>query len=360
MRSLKILVVTDAWHPQVNGVVRSLEYLAAGARDLGATVDLLTTNDFKSWRLPFYPEIRLALALPQVVARHLLQFPEHHIHIATEASLGHAARAACLSAGRIFTSSYHTRLPEYVAKYIGVPSRCTYHLLRRFHAPSAAVMVSTSLLRDELAQRGFQRLAVMPLGVDMDLFKPRPHVAALRRLARPIFLYVGRVAAEKNVEGFLSLDLPGTKVVVGTGPALPKVAAKYPKAVFLGLQTGERLAELYADADTFVFPSRTDTFGLVLLEALASGLPVAAYPGPGSLEIIGTTGAGVVDANLRQAALAALTIPRARCRTRASAFSWYESARRFLEEVRLAQETCSPVKPLPSGLARMEELRAPP
>jgi len=359
MVSLKVLVITDAWHPQVNGVVRSLEYLAAAGRDMGATFDFLTPNDFRNWPLPFYPEIRLALVLPPAVGRHLVRFPNHHIHIATEGSLGHAGRAACLSAGRTFTSSYHTRLPEYVAEYIGAPARWTYCLLRRFHARSAAVMVSTTLLREELSQRGFERLTVNPLGVDTDLFRPRPEAAPFSRYARPIFLYVGRVAVEKNVAGFLSLDLPGTKVVVGTGPALSDLEAAYPRAVFLGLKTAEGLAELYADADAFVFPSRTDTFGLVLLEALASGLPVAAYPGPGSLEIIGTTGAGIVDTDLRQAALSALTIPRERCRARASAFSWCKSARRFLEVVQLAQETRSPFEPLPaSGLVGMRELPA--
>jgi glycosyltransferase involved in cell wall biosynthesis len=331
---MRLLVATDAWHPQVNGVVRSLEHMIAEAPHFGAEIQVLAPDRFRSVPMPGYPEIRLALAWPGAAARRIEAIAPTHVHIATEGPVGLAVRGACLRQGRAFTTSYHTRFPEYLAARAPVPESWTYALLRRFHNAGSATLVSTASLEAELSRRGFLNLARWGRGVDTDLFRPRPGAAF--DAVRPVFLSVGRLAVEKNLDAFLSLDLPGTKVVVGDGPARPALQAAYPEARFLGALSGEALAAIYAAADAFVFPSLTDTFGIVLLEALASGLPVAAFPVTGPRDVLGDSGCGVLDGDLRAAALAALGIPRERCRAYAEGFTWRESARQFFGAIEAA------------------------
>ncbi|HZH12277.1 MAG TPA: glycosyltransferase family 1 protein [Microvirga sp.] len=328
---MRVMVVTDAWRPQVNGVVRSLEYMAAQAPSFGAEVVFLTPERFRSFPMPTYPEIRLSLTRPEIVGRMIAEAQPDHVHIATEGPLGFSARLACLRQGRGFTTSYHTRFPEYLSSRLPVPKRLSYGVLRWFHRQAKAVMVSTPSLEQELRIRGFRNIVRWTRGVDTMLFRPR-HERVLD-CAGPIFLYVGRVAVEKNLPAFLSLDLPGTKVVVGDGPARQELEKRYSRVRFLGALTGEELARVYASADVFVFPSLTDTFGIVLLEALASGLPVAAFPVTGPIDVLGSSGCGVVDDDLRKAALAALEIPRDRCRAYGETFTWQESARQFFSNI---------------------------
>jgi glycosyltransferase involved in cell wall biosynthesis len=330
---MRILIATDAWRPQVNGVVRSLEAMAGAARGLGADVDFLTPRDFFRVPMPTYPEIELAFASSRAVARRLEQGYDH-VHIATEGPVGRAARACCLRQRRRFTTSYHTRFPEYIEARTHIPAAFTYALLRRFHNASSGVMVSTPGLAQELAARGFKRLRLWSRGVDHELFHPGAGVDL--DLPRPIFLYAGRLAIEKNIEAFLSLDLPGSKLVAGDGPARRRLQAAFPQAHFHGLKTARELAALYASSDVFVFPSRTDTFGMVLLEAMACGLPVAAFPVAGPRDVIGQSAAGVLHDDLRQAALAALSIPREAARAHALGFTWKASAQQFLENIAAA------------------------
>jgi glycosyltransferase involved in cell wall biosynthesis len=329
---VRLLIATDAWRPQVNGVVRTLERTGEELRRLGIDVTMLTPAEFKTWPLPTYPEIRLARVLPGTIAAAAAAASPDAVHIATEGPIGFAVRRWCIATGRPFTTSFHTRFPEYLSARAPVPERLTYALMRRFHNAGRACMVATETLRRELAARGFEHLVPWTRGVDSGLFRPRD-TALFADLPRPVFLFVGRVAVEKNIGDFLALDLPGTKVVVGDGPALAALRAAYPAARFLGMRTGEALAEAYAAADVFVFPSRTDTFGIVLLEALAAGVPVAAYPVTGPTDVIGDSGVGVLDHDLRTAALAALRIPRDGCRAFAVARSWEASAHQFLENV---------------------------
>jgi glycosyltransferase involved in cell wall biosynthesis len=332
----KLLIATDAWGPQINGVVRSLENIAAHAAAFGVDVRFLTPTDFWTLPLPGYREIRLALANPRRVAGFIGDFNPDFIHIATEGPIGLATRRACLAGRRTFTTSYHTRFPEYVAARLPVPVRVSYAALRRFHSAAAGTMVSSPSLEHVLTGHGFRNLMRWSRGVDGTLFRPRPE-NALAGLPRPIFLFVGRLAVEKNIEAFLKLDLPGSKVVVGDGPLQMRLAASYPKAHFLGTRSGEALAQIYSSADVFVFPSRTDTFGIVLLEALASGVPVAAFPVTGPLDVIGDSGTGVLSHDLREAALHALDISREHCRKYAAKFTWKESARQFFDNIRVAQ-----------------------
>jgi len=338
---VKLLIATDAWRPQVNGVVRTLERTGEQLTRFGIDVAMLTPADFRTWPLPTYPEIRLARALPRTIGAAADAHRPDAVHIATEGPIGYAVRRWCLATGRPFTTSFHTRFPEYLSARAPIPERLTYAILRRFHNAGRACMVATDSLRKELAARGFEHLVPWTRGVDSDLFRPRESTLDL---PRPVFLFVGRVAVEKNIGAFLALDLPGSKVVVGDGPALPALAAAHPEAHFLGMRTGEALAEAYASADVFVFPSRTDTFGIVLLEALAAGVPVAAYPVPGPQDVIGGTGVGVLDDDLRLAALAALSIPREACRTFALSRSWEASARQFLDHI-IAANARAPALP---------------
>src|SRR5262249_12524367 len=281
----RILLVTDAWRPQVNGVVRTLERLAENLPAVGAEAEFLTPQGFRSVPLPTYPDIRLALTTPWEIGKRMAAAHDDHVHIVTEGPLGTLARRVQLKEGKPFTTSYHTRFPEYLRARMPVPEALTYAWLRRFHNAAAATLVATPSLAAELAAKGFTKLRPWTRGVDTELFNP------VRRddlgLPKPIFLYVGRVAVEKNIGAFLGLDLPGSKVVVGDGPAMAQLKARHPDAHFLGEHIGLDLARIYASSDVFVFPSRTDTFGIVLLEALASGLPVAAYPVTGRVDIVG-------------------------------------------------------------------------
>lgn len=353
---MRLLVATDAWAPQVNGVVRSLERMAEAAPAHGFDPSFLTPRDFRSLPMPGYSEIRLALAGPRGVAAAWDRIAPTHVHIATEGTIGHAVRRLCIAKGRAFTTSYHTRFPEYLAARAPVPEAWSYAWLRRFHRAASGTMVSTASLERELAGRGFRNLMRWTRGVNTDLFRPvDPGAAppgALDGLPRPIFLFVGRVAVEKNVAAFLGLDLPGSKVVIGDGPDRVRLAAAHPRAHFLGTRTGADLAALYAASDVFVFPSLTDTFGIVLLEAMACGLPVAAYPVTGPLDVVGGTGAGVLDADLRAACLAALEIPRARCRAEALRRTWAESARQFFGNIASAHAQGADVRlPAPAEAA---------
>lgn len=332
----RITVVTDAWHPQVNGVVRSIERTNAELIAMGAEVTMVTPDLFRTLPLPSYPEIRVAISTYRRVAREIERGQPSYVHIATEGPLGLKARKWCRRHGMPYTTSYHTRFPEYVAARLPVPESWLYALVRRFHNGGAGCMVATDTLAAELSARGFRNLMRWGRGIDADLFRPRPDEERIFDLPRPIFINVGRVAVEKNLEAFLALDLPGSKVIVGDGPQRASLERRYPKVHFAGVKVGEDLARAYASADVFVFPSRTDTFGNVLLEALASGLPVAAYPVMGPLDILGDSDAGILDEDLRAACLGALAIDPAAARELALSFSWRRAAMQFLDNIRLA------------------------
>ena len=328
---MKLAFVTDAWRPQINGVVRTLTALQDGLAAAGYDVIPLTPDQFRTLPCPTDPEVRLAIGPRRRLTRLLQALAPDAIHIATEGPLGLAARNYCISRDLRFTTAYHTKYPEYLRARFGVPSSWTYAALRRFHRRSSAIMVATESIRHELTTHRFDRVVLWTRGVDVMLFRPgRPPAV---ELPRPVFLYVGRVAAEKSLPHFLDLELPGSKLVVGDGHLLPELRRRYPTVHFAGRQEGEALVGHYASADVFVLPSRTETFGLVLLEALACGLPVAALPVPGPLDVIGDSGAGVLDWDLRTAALAALKIPREICRQYAMRFSWQVSIAQFLNHV---------------------------
>jgi glycosyltransferase involved in cell wall biosynthesis len=328
---MRILVATDAWHPQVNGVVRTLTMMATAAQALGNDVSFLTPQSFRTFALPSYRDLRIALPGVAKIARLIAEARPDSIHIATEGPIGFAVRRYCRKRGLPFTTSFHTRFPEYISARLPIPESWIWSALRWFHGASQAVMAATPALANELRGCGFRNVVLWPRGVDAQLFRPR---AVDLGLPRPIFLSVGRVAVEKNLEAFLELDLPGTKVVVGDGPARAALQRKYPQAVFLGALHGERLAEAYAAADVFVFPSKTDTFGLVLLEALASGVPVAAFPVTGPRDVIGNAKVGVLSEDLRLACLAALKLSPQDCRQFAASQGWEASARAFVNNIR--------------------------
>src|ERR1700724_392791 len=327
---MRILIATDAWHPQVNGVVRTLTTMADAARALGVEVSFLTPQSFRTFAMPSYPDLRLALPYSAKIARLIADARPDSIHIATEGPIGLSVRRHCRKHGLPFTTSFHTRFPEYISARMPVPESWIWAALRRFHGTSQAVMAATPALAGELRARGFRNVVLWPRGVDTGLFHPR--VADLG-LPRPIFLCVGRVAVEKNLEAFLDLELPGTKVIVGDGPARAALVRKYPQAVFLGARQGEALAEAYAAADVFVFPSKTDTFGLVLLEALASGVPVAAFPVTGPRDVIGNAPVGALRDDLQEACLAALKLSPQACLEFAAKHTWEASARAFVENI---------------------------
>lgn len=324
---MRILIVSDAWAPQVNGVVTSLAALVRELRGLGHQVKLLSPADFRSLPCPTYPEIPLVWDLWRVGAA-IRDYRPDCVHIATEGPLGWAARRWLGKRGLAFSTAIHTRFPEYVStRWPWIAPRWGYAFLRAFHRPSQAVLVTTERLREEFASWDFARLQLWCKGVDTALFRPDG-----RRLrpARPVFLYVGRIAAEKNLPAFLDLDLPGEKWVVGDGPQREALQRQYPQVRFLGYRHGQALAETYQDVAVLVFPSRTDTYGLVMLEALACGTPVAAYPVAGPLDVLLPGQSGVMDEDLRAACLAALTLDRERCAELAAAQSWHASALEFL------------------------------
>jgi len=323
---MRILIATDAWHPQVNGVVRTLTSLARSAANLDGEISFLTPDGFPSIGVPTYPGLRVALPNRREIARRIEQASPEAIHIATEGPIGWAVRAYCRRRKLAFTTSYTTRFPEYVAVRTMIPASFGYALLRHFHAAASTTMVATAW--QELGERGFRKLGFWTRGVDTELFTP-DHPATLD-LPRPIFMTMGRVAVEKNLEAFLSLDLPGTKVVVGEGPQRVQLEQQYPDAVFLGEKKGADLTAHLAAADVFVFPSLTDTFGVVQLEALACGTPVAAFPVTGPLDVIADHPIGAIDWDLRSACLRALTMSREACRNFALLRSWENSARQFI------------------------------
>jgi glycosyltransferase involved in cell wall biosynthesis len=326
---MRILIATDAWAPQINGVVRTLSSLADQLRERGAEVLVLSPEHFKTFPCPSYPEIRLAMAWQTAVAKAIRDFDPDAIHIATEGPIGFQTRRFCLREKRSFTTSFHTRFPEYIRKRAPVPEGLTYTWLRRFHAPATACLVPTETMRRDLAGRGFANLVTWTRGVDRRLFRPAEPLAL--DLPRPIFMTVSRVAKEKNLEAFLDLDLPGSKLVVGDGPQLAELIRRYPRVHFAGAKTGETLARYYASGDVFVFPSKTDTFGIVLIEALACGLPVAAYPEPGPIDVLAGTGAGAISDDLLTACREALALSREDALRRSLHYTWEACADVFLE-----------------------------
>jgi glycosyltransferase involved in cell wall biosynthesis len=333
---MRILLATDAWEPQVNGVVRTLTRTIAECRALGHEVEVVTPDQFKTIPMPMYPEIRLALNAYEAIQERFKAFEPEAIHIATEGPIGLAARRICLEWKLPFTTSYHTRFPEYLSARVPVPTAVGYAFMRWFHGPSGRIMVATESFRNELEKKGFHNMSPWSRGVDTELFRPRPYddlPEEIRDLPRPIWLNVGRVAVEKNIEAFLSLDLPGSKVVVGDGPSREALQASYPEAFFAGSRFGEELARFFAAADVFVFPSLTDTFGLVILEAMATGSPVAAYPAPGPIDLIPGSGAGICDEDLATACREALKIDRAAARAYAEKFSWRACTEEFIRNL---------------------------
>ncbi len=328
---MRVLIATDAWHPQVNGVVRTLTSLARAAAKLGVAVEFLSPEGFPSLPVPTYPGLRMALPGRRNISQRIAAIDPDAIHIATEGPIGHAVRAYCRSRSRPFTTSYTTRFPEYIAARSPIPESWIYAALRRFHAAATVTMVATPSLMAELTQRGFGNLGMWTRGVDTELF--RPERARALDFPRPIFACVGRVAIEKNLDAFLSLDLPGTKIVIGKGPQEAELKRRYPEAKFLDQLENGTLAAHLAAADVFVFPSRTDTFGVVQLEALASGVPIAAFPVTGPKDVVAGRPIGALDEDLRAACLAALKIPRANCRAFALTYSWENSARQFIGHV---------------------------
>ncbi len=345
---MKILIATDAWHPQVNGVVRTLTSLAKTVRKFGAEVEFLTPEGFLSFPLPTYSELRCAMPLGGEIARRIEQARPDAIHIATEGPIGFAVRRFCVKRRLPFTTSYTTRFPEYISARSPIPESWTYAALRRFHAAASVTMISTVSMMNDLASHGFKKLGMWTRGVDTELFNPDYGLEL--DLPRPIFVCAGRVAIEKNIEAFLDLSLPGTKVVIGRGPALAELRERYPDVKFLGLLEGKELAAHLAAADVFVFPSKTDTFGVVQLEALACGTPVAAFPVTGPKDVIGDAPVGVLSEDLRGACISALQVSRDECRKFALARSWDVSASQFignLKSIKLPSPTrVAPARPI--------------
>jgi glycosyltransferase involved in cell wall biosynthesis len=337
---VKIALVSDAWSPQVNGVVRTLQTTVAGLRTLGHVVETITPDQFRTFPCPGYPEIRLALGSDGEVRRRLSDIEADAVHIATEGPLGWAARRWCRDTAMPFTTSFHTRFPEYLALRTGLSPKLFWPVVRRFHAPATRIMVATPTLAAELATQGLHQTHSWSRGVDLALFSPQAaRHPAFAALPRPIMLYVGRVAIEKNITAFLDAPVVGTKVVVGDGPARGQLQQTYRSAHFLGAMHGQTLASAYASSDVFVFPSRTDTFGLVMIEALASGTPVAGFPVPGPLDIVGaqgrgrTSGRGVIgalDKDLTRAIGRALTARPDDCLAEARDYSWRNCTAQFL------------------------------
>ncbi len=329
----RILIISDAWEPQVNGVVRTLQTVARELRALGHSVEIVGPDRFCTIPCPTYPDIRLSLFPRRKLSRLIEDYAPDALHIATEGPLGLSAQKWARKRGCAFTTAFHTRFPEYVHARTGLPPALFYGFLRRFHGAGQGMMVATASLRGELAGRGFKSLRAWSRGVDLDLFCPQPREDW--GLPGPIFIYVGRVAVEKNIRAFLDLDLPGSKVVVGGGPQLAALRRDYPAVYFAGPRYGADLARAYASADVFVFPSRTDTFGLVILEALACGTPVAAFNVTGPKDVLADADGhiGAVDDDLRAAALAALGADRTAARRHAERFSWRACAEMFLSHL---------------------------
>ncbi len=329
---MRIMIVTDAWEPQVNGVVRTLKQSTYELQKMGNQVEMITPTEVKTIPGPTYPDISLSILPGKGVAKRMKAFAPDAIHIATEGPLGLAARSYALRHGLPFSTAYHTRFPEYVYARTRIPLAWTYRFLKWFHGPSQAVMAPTQVVKDDLEKYGFDNVVIWSRGVDLEIFKVQP--SKVLNSAHPIFLYVGRVAVEKNINAFLEIDLPGSKWVVGDGPALKEIKEKYPLVNYLGVLNQYQLAEVYAAADVFVFPSKTDTFGLVLLEAMACGLPVAAYPVTGPIDVLGNSKAGVMHEDLKTACMEALRIPREVARAHAEKFSWQAASEQFANHLK--------------------------
>lgn len=341
---MRLAIASDAWYPQVNGVVRTLSATVVELDRRGHDVELITPQRFMTVPMPGYSSIRLAMAPGMGVRRMLDAYGPEIVHIATEGPIGWAARGWCKARGVPFTTAFHTRFPEYAAVRTGISADRFWPVMRRFHAPSSAIMVATDTLAGELAAHGLPQTCRWTRGIDRWLFRPTGEThPALADLPRPILLNVGRVAVEKNLDAFLSAPVVGTKVIVGTGPALADLRRRYPDAVFLGELAGEELASVYRGADCFVFPSRTDTFGLVVIEALACGLPVAAFPVPGPLDIVGPQGRGpdgdmpatvaALDENLCFAIQKALRFDRKAAAVFGARFSWERATDQFMAAI---------------------------
>lgn len=331
-----ILIVTDAWHPQINGVVTTLTQTVTNLKKLGHLVKVISPQNFYSVPCPTYPEIALSITTPKRLYREISAFNPHSIHIATEGPLGWAARSVCKKKDFPFTTSYHTRFPEYLKMRLPIPLKVSYSVIRAFHNRAANIMVATEELQNELIDRNFNNTCLWTRGVDTELFKPRSK--KFLGTDKPVFMYAGRVAVEKNIEEFLTLDLPGTKYVVGDGPAKNRLEKAYPDTTFVGYQKGEQLAKHLAAADVFVFPSKTDTFGVVMLEAMACGVPVAAYPVVGPAQVVqhGTT--GILSNDLKQAALGALKISADACRDHSKQYSWQACTQQFLSNLAISDK----------------------
>lgn len=341
---MRIAIATDAWFPQINGVVRTLAATVVELDRRGHEVELITPERFNTVSMPGYSAIRLALA-PRFGARRMLDaFNPDVVHISTEGPIGWSARSWCKARQVPFTTAFHTRFPDYASVRTGISAERFWPLMRRFHMPSQSVLAATRSLENELTTRGFARVKPWGRGIDHWLFRPDGELhSALSDLPRPILLNVGRVAPEKNLEAFLELDTPGTKVIVGDGPSLDDLRARFPEVVFLGALSGEELASAYRNADCFVFPSLTDTFGLVILEALACGLPVAAFPVAGPLDILGSQGRGIdcdfpatvgaLDEDLAEAIARALKLDRKAAAVFGAKFGWAQATDQFLAAV---------------------------
>ncbi|MFJ7565795.1 glycosyltransferase family 4 protein [Herminiimonas sp. NPDC097707] len=328
---MRIAIVTDAWAPQVNGVVNTLKATRKQLRASGHAVLMVTPENMRSYSCPTYPEIRLAYKPYGKVASALDDFDADCIHIATEGPMGLAARRYCINRGLDFTTAYHTRFPEYLRARFHLPLAVTYRWLKWFHGPAKAVMVPTPRMQDALEQSGFKNVVQWSRGVDTHYFKPGPREEA--SLQRPLYLYVGRIAVEKNIEAFLKMDLPGAKWVIGDGPMRDELEKKYPDVRFLGAKPHEALPAYYNCADVFVFPSRTDTFGLVLIEAMACGVPVAAYPVEGPIDVVAHGKAGILDTDLTRACFEALKLKRSVVREHALCYSWSVATQQFLQHL---------------------------
>jgi glycosyltransferase involved in cell wall biosynthesis len=337
---MRIAIVSDAWRPQINGVVTTLGKTAEAAERLGHTVEVVSAQGSPSIACPSYPEIRLALRPASVVRERLQHFAPQMIHIATEGPLGLAARAYCLKRKHPFTTSYHTQFPDYAEARWRIPASFGYAYLRWFHRPAVRTLVGTQSVRSNLHSRGFTHLVPWSRGVDTALFRPDPQAraAATARWPQPIMLYSGRIAVEKNLEAFLALQLPGSKLIVGDGPARAQLQRQYPDAVFLGYRFGQELASYMACADVFVFPSRTDTFGIVMLEAMACGVPVAAFPVQGPLDVVKDGLTGVLSSDLETAIRGALALDPKQCRAFAQMHSWERCTRQFIGHLAVAVE----------------------
>lgn len=325
----RILIATDAWHPQVNGVVRTLDTTANMLRRFGHTVEIVEPSAYSAVPVPFYPEIQVCFPRPERIHDRIRRFQPEHVHIATEGPIGMLVRRHCRRRNWRFTTSYHTRFPEYLKRLACVPERLTYGFLKWFHGRSSCMMVATPSLEKELTSRRFRApIRRWSRGVDLDIFYPRPK--PVLPYPRPVLLYVGRISPEKNIEAFLRVKTPGTKLLVGDGPARAELARKYPDAVFLGYRNGQALGELYASADLFVFPSLTDTFGIVVIEALASGLPVAAYPVTGPIDTLTKDDLGALHTDLAMAIeLALKTGDPAICAAEGKRYTWENCTRQF-------------------------------